>query len=126
MPAAASLLLFASLLTQADGQTLPRLIDTLPCEGPVGEIVVCGRRPGGERFRIPPELRASPPSSRNHSWAARARDEREASRYEDQVTGPGAAFNRARQRDCEWRAERQQLTGRQIDCSRRVPFELRN
>lgn len=65
-------------------------------------------------------------TTRNYSWAARARDEREAGRYEDQVTGPGGAFNRSRQTDCEWRAERQQLTGRQIDCSQDIPFELTN
>ena len=122
----ASLLLFALLLSQDGGHALPRIMDSLPCEGPVGEIVVCGRRPGSDRFRIPAELRVEPLLPRNYSWAARARDAREGARYEDQVTGPGGAFNRSRQTDCEWRAERQQLTGQQIDCSRDIPFQLRN
>lgn len=122
----ASLFLFALLLTQDSSQALPGITSSLPCEGPAGEIVVCGRRPGGDRYRIPAELRERPLEARNYSWAARARDEREAGRYEDQVTGPGGAFNRSRQRDCEWRAERQQLTGRPIDCSVDIPFELRN
>jgi len=122
----ASLLLLALLLAQDSGQALPGLIGSLPCEGPVGEIVVCGRRAPVDRYRIPVELRQRTLESRNYSWAARARDEREAARYEDQVTGPGGALHRSRQRDCEWRAERQQLTGRQIDCSQDIPFELRN
>ena len=105
---------------------LPRIADGLPCRGPDDEIIVCGRRPIEEPYRIPSALRERPLESRNYSWAARARDEREAARYEDQVTGPGGTFNRSRQRDCEWRAERQQLTGRPIDCSVDIPFELRN
>ena len=127
----ASVLLLAALLSAGAGEPpasggLPRIIDLLPCLGPADEIVVCGRRPTTERYRIPAELRQAPMTTRNYSWAARARDELEAGRYEDQVTGPGGAFNRSRQRDCEWRAERQQLTGRQIDCSQDIPFELKN
>ena len=105
---------------------LPRITDTLPCSGPAEEIVVCGRRPRTERYRIPVELRERPLTAQDYAWATRARDEREAGRYEDQVSGPGAAYNRSRQVDCQWRAERQQLNGRQVDCSQHIPFELRN
>ena len=123
----ASLLLLALSLSQDPGDAaLPRITDSLRCQGPAEEIVVCGRRPGIERYRIPVELREEPLTSRNYSWSARARDEREGARYEDQVTGPGGAFNRSRQTDCQWRAERQQLTGRQVDCAQDIPFELRN
>ena len=126
-----ALLLFAlSLAGEPGGPSaaaeLPRITDTLPCRGAGDEVVVCGRRSTVERYRIPVELRQEPLTSRNYSWAARARDEREAARYEDQVTGSSGAFNRSRQTDCQWRAERQQLTGRLIDCAQDIPFELRN
>lgn len=99
---------------------LPRVTGSLPCIGPDAEIVVCGRRPGLERYRIPPELREEPLISRNYSWSGRARDEREADRYGSLTVGPGGAFDRSRQVDCEWRAERQQIAGLAPDCSERV------
>ena len=35
-------------------------------------IVVCARKPEGERFRIPENLRGNPDAPENQSWAARA------------------------------------------------------
>ncbi|HZG10343.1 MAG TPA: hypothetical protein VEZ70_15340 [Allosphingosinicella sp.] len=46
-----------------------------PCpQGRAGEIIICGRRPGQERFRIPEALRddATADDPENVSWAARA------------------------------------------------------
>lgn len=98
---------------------LPRLDIVPDCDGPADEIVVCARRLP-DRYRVPPTLREPPLDPRNYSWAARARDERERARYDDQASGPGGWLNYTRQRDCQWRAERQELLGRQVDCSRRV------
>lgn len=45
-----------------------------PCPASGDEIVVCARRPEGERFRIPEGLRdeAQDPSPESESWAVRA------------------------------------------------------
>jgi hypothetical protein len=41
--------------------------------GEAGEIIVCARRPEGDRYRIPEELRDTPDESpESESWAARA------------------------------------------------------
>ena len=37
------------------------------------QIVVCSRRPEGERFRIPPNLRQSGPPQATNSWVNRAK-----------------------------------------------------
>lgn len=45
-----------------------------PCPPSEGdEIVICGRLPDNERFRIPPELRTDPNSPQVQAWANRAR-----------------------------------------------------
>jgi hypothetical protein len=46
--------------------------DRCPTNADGDEIVVCVRRPEGERFRIPQELREAAPDRENESWAARA------------------------------------------------------
>ncbi len=117
----ASLLLLALSLSQDPGEPpTARIIDSLPCQGPAEEIVVCGRRPGTERYRIPLGLREEPLTARNYSWSARARDEREAARYDGQTIGPSGWLNHSREVDCQWRAERMELAGQMIDCAQRV------
>ena len=96
---------------------LPRIIDSLPCQGLDDEIVVCARRRETEPYRIPLRLREEPLTASHYSWTARVRDDQSAAAYDNQVVGPGAAFNRSRQTTCAWRAERQELAGRMIDCS---------
>ncbi len=45
-----------------------------PCpRGSGGEIIVCGRRPESERYRIPRAVRNRTPLPGGASWAARAR-----------------------------------------------------
>lgn len=105
--------------TPAPPLALPRAIDQLPCLGPEEEIVVCGRRLRIEPYRIPSTLREEPLTARNYSWSARARDAREADRYDGQAVGPGGAFRHSRQVECEWRAERQEIAGLMIDCTQR-------
>jgi hypothetical protein len=52
-----------------------------PCpKGSSGEIIVCGRRPDNERYRIPKELRKREQKPSETSWAARAAGLEEASR----------------------------------------------
>jgi hypothetical protein len=114
-------LLAAAQATPAP-EALPRIIESIPCRGPVEEIVVCGRRPPVELYRIPPELRMQPLELPNYSWAGRARDEREADRFDGQAVGPGGVFLHSRQVDCGWRAERQEIAGTMIDCSVHVGF----
>ena len=45
-----------------------------PCPRGDDELVICGRRPERERYRIPQELRddAAAPDPENESWAVRA------------------------------------------------------
>ncbi|HEX8256269.1 MAG TPA: hypothetical protein VF589_01440 [Allosphingosinicella sp.] len=44
-----------------------------PCpQSSADEIVVCARKPEGDRFRIPEELRANPNDPANQSWTNRA------------------------------------------------------
>lgn len=52
-----------------------------PCpRGSDGEIVVCGRRPDNERYRIPRELRKREQQPSEASWASRVAGLEEASR----------------------------------------------
>ena len=71
--------LFASAFTSpALAQQMDRVLtiygtDRCPTNSSGEEIVVCARRPEGERYRIPKELRTSPEiAPNNQSWAARA------------------------------------------------------
>lgn len=99
----------------------PRVTDPPACdEGSEAEVVVCGRRRPADRYRIPPELREDRTNPVNPSWSARARDDRETSRYESQTVGPAGAFRRSLEVDCRWRAERQQIAGHPPDCTRKV------
>lgn len=115
-----AILLLATLAAAdpVEPPALPRAIDQLPCSAPGEDIVVCGRRPRTEPYRIPTPLREAPLVSRNYSWSARARDAREADRYSGPPVGAGS-FARSRQTECEWRAERQEIAGLMIDCTQR-------
>ena len=79
--AAAALLIAAPALAQPAPETSaidPRINQLIvygddPCpSGTDAEIIVCARKPEGERFRIPENLRDDPNSPLNESWAARA------------------------------------------------------
>ena len=73
---------FAALVmfsVPAAGQTPEPRINQLivygndPCPaGSADEIVVCARKPDGDRYRIPEALRSDPNDPRNESWANRA------------------------------------------------------
>jgi hypothetical protein len=86
------------------------------------EIVVCGERYDEDSpYRIPRELRDRGPVEDQHqSWDARVRDLESVDRYSGQTVGPFGYLQNSRQRDCEWRAERQMAQGRQPDCTRRI------
>jgi len=99
---------------------LPRVTDSLPCEGEGEDVVVCARRVPRQPYRLDPQFREPPLDQRSYSWGARVRDERSIARFEDQVTGPSAASNRNRQTDCQWRAERQEIAGQMPDCTLQV------
>ena len=45
-----------------------------PCPRGTGEIVICGRRPDRDRYRIPENLRSDPNDPTNQAWATRARE----------------------------------------------------
>ncbi|MCR5869923.1 hypothetical protein LRS12_03655 [Sphingomonas sp. J344] len=47
--------------------------DKCPTNADGDEIVICVRRPAGERFRIPSELRDTEVSPQRESWAVRQR-----------------------------------------------------
>jgi hypothetical protein len=92
------------------------------CEGDPNsrtDVVVCGRRRGESPYRLPRQFRERPDEG-GTSTGVQARDAIEVERYGAQAVGPGGALQRSRQTDCQWRAERQQLRGEQIDCSRSV------
>lgn len=53
-----------------------------PCPKAQGEdIVVCGRRPETERYRIPKELRRTRDERRGAAWATRVAEMEEATRF---------------------------------------------
>ena len=75
--AAAALVSISPATAQGGGERITRVIvyGNDPCpRGADGEVVVCGRRPNSDRYRIPRELRdqvtADDPES--VSWAAQA------------------------------------------------------
>jgi hypothetical protein len=53
-----------------------------PCPKAQGDdIVVCGRKPESERYRIPKELRRSRDERRGAAWASRVAEMEEATRF---------------------------------------------
>jgi hypothetical protein len=127
-------LLFLALLTMSGGaaaaQTVgppaPQITEKPRCE-PSGdddeEIVVCGERyDENSPYRIPRQFRDREPeiADRDASFAARQRDMNSVEQYSSQTIGSGGWTQQSRQRECEWRADRQRAQGRQPDCTRRV------
>ena len=111
------------------GQTapgrLPSLLDRTHCDpssAADSAIVVCGRRSGNDSpYRIPTELRDTGPiDARHESRVAAQREEGSLDRFGAQTVGPGGSLQHSRQVDCEWRAARQALQGRQADCTVRI------
>ena len=85
------------------------------------EIVVCGESSENSPYRIPQEFRNQRSDEDRHaSWTARVQDEESVARFDDQVTGGGGYLRNSLQRDCQWRAARQEAQGRRPDCTRRV------
>jgi hypothetical protein len=111
-------------LGQSAPAALPRLIDRAHCapsSAPGNEVVVCGRRSENDRYRIPVGLRDDGPiDARSESSVARQREEGSLERFGAQTVGPGGYLQHSRQIDCEWRAARQELQGRQPDCTVRI------
>jgi hypothetical protein len=128
-PATALSVLLISLLQPAQGPSVgpPAPITAQPrCqEAPVGsdEVVVCGQRPVQEEnspYRVPREFRNVPSNDdRDASHAARQQDLQSLERFDSQTIGGSGYLQRSRQRDCEWRAARQEAQGRRPDCTRR-------
>lgn len=84
-------------------------------------MVVTGERYDEDSpYRIPREFRNERSDDNRHaSWTARINDEEAVGRFGDQFSGPGGYLAGSRQRDCQWRAERQEQQGRRPDCGRR-------
>jgi len=125
--AAAIAILAAAPLARAQPPVGPRAPITAQRECPPpdptsNEIVVCGERYDEDSpYRIPRELRERGQIDQRHqSWDARVRDLETLDRYSSQTVGPFGYLQNSQQRDCEYRAARQQAQGRQIDCTRRV------
>jgi hypothetical protein len=75
----------------APAQVVDRMLviygdDPCPTNKEGDEIVVCQRRPEGDRYRIPKELRPPSQSPENQSWAARS----EATLSAGAATGAGS------------------------------------
>lgn len=124
---ALALLPFTHVAAQAQlvGPPAPRASEPEKCEESAPdaeEIVVCGERyDDSEKYRIPAELRdRGQIETRHRSWDAQFRDMQSVERYSSQTVGPGGYLQNSLQRDCEWRAARQQAQGRQTDCTRRM------
>lgn len=93
-----------------------------PSDPDAEEIVVCGERYDEDSpYRIPRALRERGQiDQQNHSWDARVRDLESLDQFGSQTVGPFGYMQNSRQRDCEWRAARQQAQGRQADCTRKA------
>ena len=78
------------------------------------EIVICGRRPESERYRIPEELREPSDNPENESWAVRARSLEYVGRTGTQscsTVGPGGFTGCWEQMMRQAREERRQAGG---------------
>jgi hypothetical protein len=109
---------------QSSPMVFPHVIDDARCapsSAADNDVTVCGRRRETDRYRVPIELRDNRPiDARNESPVAAQREERSLDRFSAQTVGPGGYLQHSRQIDCEWRAARQTLQGRQPDCTVRI------
>ena len=118
--AAAAAAALAPAPAGAQQERVRRLIvyggDPCPRAASGDEIVVCGRRPETERYRIPKELRDQPSDDpENTSWAVRAESLEYVGRTGTQscsTVGPGGFTGCWDQMVRAWRAERAQRTAR--------------
>ena len=117
--AAAVALFPAPAAAQAGQERIRRVIvygnEPCPRATAADEVVICGRRPDTERYRIPQELRDQPSDDpENTSWAVRA----EALEYVGRTgiqscstVGPGGASGCWNELVRAWRKERSQGDG---------------
>jgi hypothetical protein len=124
VPALAALTVAPAGVGQAAPPALLHIVDEgrcAPSSGTDDEVVVCGRRRTPDRYRIPEQLRdRGPIDARSESPVAARREADSLDRFGAQMIGPGGYLQHSRQVDCEWRAARQALQGRQPDCTVRV------
>ncbi len=100
------------------GERIRRVIvygrETCP-RGTGDEVVICGRRPERERYRIPEELREPSDNPENESWAVRARSLEYVGRTGTQscsTVGPGGFTGCWEQMMRQAREERRQAASR--------------
>ena len=89
--------------------------------GEDGEMVVTGERyDENSPYRVPMQFRnLRSDDDRDASSTARINDLESLERFGSQTVGPFGYLQAGRQRDCEWRAARQQAQGRRPDCGAR-------
>lgn len=85
VPLMAAFLPVAALAADPPARTVTTTVyGTDPCPRPKGdEIIVCGREPEGERYRIPKRFRSGPrvESGASASWASRVAGLEDAQRF---------------------------------------------
>jgi hypothetical protein len=115
--AGAAMLIPASAGAQS-GERIKRVIvygrEACP-RGSGDEVVICGRRPENERYRIPEELREPSDNPENESWAVRAQSLEYVGRTGTQscsTVGPGGFTGCWEQMMRQAREERRQARSR--------------
>ena len=92
-----------------------------PEEGEDGEMVVTGERyDENSPYRVPMQFRNQrSDDDQDASWTSRVNDEEAVQRFGSQTVGQSGWLQGSRQRECQWRAERQMAQGRRPDCGAR-------
>ncbi len=85
------------------------------------DLVVTGERyDENSPYRVPMQFRNQrSDDDRDASWTSRVNDEEAVQRFGSQTVGQSGWLQGSRQRECEWRAERQMAQGRRPDCGAR-------